>query len=147
MAKINLLCFLLLFTAVLPSLSLAETPEERRAKWDQGHQTIDVSAYPAALQANYAVFANRCSQCHNLARPINCDFVIPDEWERYIKRMMRKPGSGISKEDGKKIFDFVVYDTTVRKADLLQEKLNALSPEEKKAQEDKITEIKSKYGH
>lgn len=144
--KPHQLFLFVLLMMVFSGLSFAETPEERRALWDRGPQTIDVSAYPAPLQANYALFSTKCSQCHNLARPINSDFALPAEWERYIKRMMRKPGSGISKDDGKKIFDFVVYDTTIRKAALLQEKLNALSPEEKKAQEDKIAEIKSKYG-
>ncbi len=38
-----------------------------------------------------------------------------EEWERYVKRMMHKPNSGISAGQGKQIFDFLVYDQTQRK--------------------------------
>ena len=31
-------------------------------------------------------------------------------WNRYVKRMMAKPGCGISSADGKKIWEFLVYD-------------------------------------
>jgi hypothetical protein len=37
------------------------------------------------------------------------------EWERYVKRMMHKPNSGISDKQGKEIFEFLVYDQTTRK--------------------------------
>lgn len=36
-------------------------------------------------------------------------------WNRYVKRMMAKPGCGISNEDGKKIWEFLVYDGAHRK--------------------------------
>jgi len=42
---------------------------------------------------------------------------------RALKRMMRKPGSGISAEDGKKIFEFLKYDSSIRKKDLIEKKL------------------------
>jgi hypothetical protein len=32
------------------------------------------------------------------------------EWERYVKRMMHKPNSGINDKQGKEIFEFLVYD-------------------------------------
>ena len=38
-----------------------------------------------------------------------------EEWERYVKRMMHKPNSGISDNQGKEIFDFLMYDQTDRK--------------------------------
>jgi hypothetical protein len=38
-----------------------------------------------------------------------------DEWERYVKRMMHKPNSGISDSQGKEIFEFLAYDQQVRK--------------------------------
>ena len=57
----------------------------------------------------------KCSQCHKLSRPINSDYALPDEWSRYIKRMMNKPGSGISSAEGKKIYEFLTYDSSVRK--------------------------------
>jgi hypothetical protein len=38
-----------------------------------------------------------------------------DEWERYVKRMMHKPNSGIGDNQGKEIFEFLVYDEAERK--------------------------------
>ena len=64
-----------------------------------------MSSYPPEIQEGYKVFSVRCSKCHTLARPVNAEYALPEEWSRYVKRMMRKPGSGISKKDGKKIYD------------------------------------------
>ena len=75
------------------------------------------------MQAKYKVFAGKCVKCHTLARPINSEFVLDDEWERYIKRMMRKPGSGITAADGKSIFEFLAYDSKIRKKALFDRKM------------------------
>jgi len=115
------------------------------AEFDKGPATIDVSAYPAALQKNYAVFREKCTLCHTLARPINSDFALPDEWSRYIKRMMHKPGSMISPGQAKKIYEFLVYDASVRKKGLLGEKLAAATPADKAEAEAKVTEIIQEY--
>ena len=117
----------------------------RIERFEKGPATIDVSKYPQGIQENYEVFSTKCTQCHKLSRPINSDYAIPEEWSRYIKRMMHKPGSGISAGDGKKIFDFLAYDSSVRKKKLLDGKLAKATPEEKKAAEDKIKELHDKY--
>jgi cytochrome c5 len=117
----------------------------RVERFEKGPATIDVSKYPQGIQENYEVFSTKCTQCHKLSRPINSDYAIPEEWSRYIKRMMHKPGSGISAGDGKKIFDFLAYDSSVRKKKMLDEKLAKVTPEEKKAAEDKIKELHDKY--
>ena len=122
----------------------AET-KARVERFEKGPATVDVSKYPDGIKENYEVFSTKCSQCHKLSRPINSDYAIPEEWSRYIKRMMRKPGSGISTGDGKKIFDFLAYDSSVRKEKMLDEKLAKATPEEKKAAEDKIKELHDKY--
>jgi cytochrome c5 len=122
----------------------AET-KARVERFEKGPATIDVSKYPDGIKENYEVFSTKCSQCHKLSRPINSDYAVPEEWSRYIKRMMRKPGSGISPGDGKKIFDFLAYDSSVRKKKMLDEKLAKATPEEKKAAEDKIKELHDKY--
>ena len=96
---------------------------------DKGPDKIDVSAYPAAQQANYKLFASKCSKCHTIARPINT-MMKRDEWERYVKRMMHKPNSGINDSQGKQIFDFVVYDQTERKDKNPKAFFPALSDEE-----------------
>ena len=122
----------------------AET-KARVERFEKGPATINVSKYPEGIQADYEVFSTKCTQCHKLSRPINSDYALPDEWSRYIKRMMHKPGSGISSGDGKKIYDFLVYDSSIRKKKMLDEKLAKATPEEKKTAEDKIKEVRDKY--
>ncbi len=100
-----------------------EQLDPRIAAYDKGPATIDVSKYPPEMQAAYKAFANKCSKCHTLARVVNCDFVLDEEWERYVKRMMRKPGSEISSAEGKQIFEFLAYDSKTRKKALYDKKL------------------------
>jgi hypothetical protein len=100
-----------------------EPLDPRILKYDKGPAKIDVSKYPADMQKRYQVFAKKCSSCHTIARPINCEFALDDEWERYIKRMMRKAGpSLISADEGKQIFEFVTYDSKIRKKALFDKK-------------------------
>ena len=122
----------------------AET-KARIEKYEQGPATIDVSKYPQGIQDNYETFSQKCAQCHKLSRPVNCDYVLPDEWSRYVKRMMHKPGSGIDSADGKKIYEFLTYDSSVRKKAMLDDKLAKLSPADKTAAEAKIKEVHDKY--
>jgi hypothetical protein len=117
----------------------------RIERFEKGPQTIDVSKYPDGIKENYEVFASKCTQCHKLSRPINSDYATPDEWSRYIKRMMHKPGSGISNTEGKKIYEFLVYDSSIRKKAALDEKLAKATPQEKTDAEAKIKEVRDKY--
>ncbi len=117
----------------------------RIERFEKGPATIDVSKYPQAIQDNYEVFAEKCAQCHKLSRPINSDYATPEEWSRYIKRMMHKPGSGISAGEGKKIYEFLVYDSSIRKKAMVDEKLGKATAEEKAAAEAKIKEVRDKY--
>ena len=96
---------------------------------DKGPDKINVSSYPAELQKAYKTFSGKCSKCHTIARPINTTMARA-EWERYVKRMMHKPNSGISDKQGKEIFDFIVYDETNRKAKDPKAFFPALSDEE-----------------
>jgi hypothetical protein len=41
--------------------------------------------------------------------------VEPDIWQRYVKRMMSKPGCGIQPDEGKKIWAFLCADSARRK--------------------------------
>jgi cytochrome c5 len=118
----------------------------RLAQFDSGPATVDVSKYPQAIQDDYKVFSQKCAQCHKLSRPINSDYVLPDEWARYVKRMMYKPGSGISGAEAKEIYEFLVYDSSVRKKDLLEKKLATLDPKQKAAEQAKVQEVRGKYG-
>jgi hypothetical protein len=122
----------------------AET-KARVERFEKGPATINVSKYPDGIKEDYEVFSTKCTQCHKLSRPINSDYALPDEWSRYIKRMMHKPGSGISAGDGKKIYEFLVYDSSIRKKKMVDEKLAKATPEEKKTAEDKFKEVHDKY--
>jgi hypothetical protein len=58
---------------------------------------------------------------------------------------MHKPGSGIDSTDGKKIYEFLVYDSSIRKKTMLDDRLAKLSADEKVAAEVKIKEVHDKY--
>jgi hypothetical protein len=105
-----------------------EPLDPRIAAYDKGPATIDVSKYPPEIQENYKLFSKKCTHCHTLARPINSDYALPDEWSRYVKRMMRKPDSQISADEAKKIYEFLVYDSKIRKKALYEKKLKEQGP-------------------
>src|SRR5450759_1856242 len=128
-----------------PDVPLDAETQARVERFEKGPAIIDISKYPEGIRENYETFSQKCTQCHRLSRPINSDYALPAEWERYIKRMMHKPGSGISSADGKQIFDFLVYDSSIRKKAMVDAKLAAATPEEKAAAESKIKAIHDKY--
>ena len=100
-----------------------EPVDPRILAYDKGPAKIDVSKYPPDMKTKYKVFAEKCAKCHTIARAINSEFALEDEWERYIKRMMNKAGpSIISSNDGKQIFEFLVYDSKTRKKALYDKK-------------------------
>jgi len=121
--RISSLVAMVALLAVAASSSAQEpSSEEQLVELDKGPQTIDVSSYPEEMQQKYELFAERCSKCHTLARPINSDYALEEEWSRYVKRMMRKPGSGIAPKEAKQIFEFLAYDSSVRKKELIEKK-------------------------
>lgn len=107
---------------------------------DLGPATLPVD-YVASLSAEhkkgYELLIKRCAQCHSAARPLNSRFVEVSEaelarlkkeapalladksirqvesavWNRYVKRMMSKPGCEIEKAEGKLIWQFLVADS------------------------------------
>ncbi|HXP61824.1 MAG TPA: hypothetical protein VN829_15120 [Dongiaceae bacterium] len=125
--------------------NLDAATKARIERFEKGPATVNVSKYPDGIKEDYEVFSQKCTQCHKLSRPINSDYALPDEWSRYIKRMMHKPGSGISNADGKKIYEFLTYDSSVRKKAMVDDKLAKASADDKKAAEAKIKEIHDKY--
>ena len=131
---------------------------------DLGPDKIDASKYTPEQQEGYKLMLDRCSRCHTPSRPLNSQFVDvkPEEmaglkksnpeifrdklvwqvesgiWQRYIKRMMAKPGCNISDAEGKKIFRFVVADSKKRKTGV---GASAWSAHRKKL----IADFKAKY--
>lgn len=130
----------LAFTA---AAAIAQSPadEARLKKLDAGPKTIDVSQYPPDQQKAYKLFQAKCSSCHVIARAIGSEMVVPVDWERYIKRMMYKPNSGISADDGRTLYRFVVYDASVRKADLLRKALASLPAADRAAAVERIKTV------
>lgn len=72
-------------------------------------ETLDPATLPQEVRADYEVFAQRCSKCHSLARPLNSGITDDGYWAMYVARMRRQPASGISVEDGRVILRFLHY--------------------------------------
>jgi hypothetical protein len=70
---------------------------------------LDVARLPADVRPDYALFARRCSKCHQLARPLGSGIHDDAEWADYVERMRRQPGSGISPGDVTPILRFLHY--------------------------------------
>jgi hypothetical protein len=73
---------------------------------------LDVATLPPAIQADYLVFADRCSKCHALSRPLGSGIVDDAFWVRYVEKMRRQPASGIAPEDAPPILRFLHYYST-----------------------------------
>jgi hypothetical protein len=96
---------------------------KRPLPFDNGPSTIDVSAYTPEMQKIYTnIFAKTCSKCHTIARPINAPYALPEEWNKYIRKMMKKPGSGVSPDLARQIYKFLIYDSAIRKKDMIAKK-------------------------
>ena len=80
---------------------------------DKGPNFIDVTAYSPEMQETYELFTRKCSRCHTVARPINSTFTA-EEWRKYVYRMMRKPGSGLTPKTAEEIIKFLIYDSERR---------------------------------
>ena len=113
---------------VTPILALAQTSNVTLPQ-DKGPDKVNISSYPADQQKNYKLFTDKCSKCHTIARPINTA-MTKEEWQRYVKRMMHKPNSGISDSQGKAIYEFLAYDQENRKDKNPSAFQKALSDEE-----------------
>lgn len=137
------LTVLSLAVMALPVLAGAQgaADEARLKKLDEGPRTIETAQYPAEQQKAYKLFQGKCSSCHVLARAVNTEMVLPGDWERYIKRMMYKPNSGISGAEARTLFRFLIYDASARKADLLRKALTALPPSERATEVGRVKEV------
>jgi hypothetical protein len=99
-------------TALVALLAAADYgPDFKPDPRDGGAGKVDVSAYPESQKKNYQMFEAKCSKCHPLARSVNARFTAQD-WKRYMKRMIRRPNSGINEEQAGYIYDFLKYYST-----------------------------------
>jgi hypothetical protein len=74
--------------------------------WGDRTEDAELGRRPDA-QEDYRIFAARCSKCHSLARPLNSGIEDDEHWVRYVARMRRQPGSGISEQDSVAILRFL----------------------------------------
>jgi hypothetical protein len=68
---------------------------------------LDARSLPPDVSGDYAVFAQRCSKCHSLARPLNSGIADDAFWRMYVEKMRRQPASGIREEDTIPILRFL----------------------------------------
>ena len=88
-------------TALLTLLALASGCSRK--------ESLDPSTMPQEVRGDYAIFAQRCSKCHTLARPLNANITDDQQWVNYVNRMRRQPSSGISLDDQEHILKFLRY--------------------------------------
>lgn len=77
------------------------------ASW--AREGLDPATMPTEVRPDYALFAQRCSKCHSLARPLSSGIDEDSYWVDYVARMRRQPASGISQEDTVGILRFLHY--------------------------------------
>jgi len=95
-------------TGLALALALSAADKVEHDPRDDGPDKIDVSGYPKEQAARYPVFVQKCSKCHPVARPINSRF-DSSEWKRYMKKMIRRPNSGINEEQAADIYEFLKF--------------------------------------
>ncbi len=101
---------LLLVGSALAALLLGVDygPDFKPDPRDNGPGSIDVSHWPEQIRKNYDMYSAKCAKCHPLARSVNARFTAQD-WKRYMKRMIRRPNSGINEEQAANIYEFLKY--------------------------------------
>ena len=70
---------------------------------------------PAEVRPSYDLFAQRCSKCHSLSRPLDSGIEDDAYWAIYVRRMRLQPGSGISEADERTILEFLRYYARTRR--------------------------------
>ena len=95
------------FTLTTATAGAAEEGEKVFAA-DKGPATIEIKDFPEPIQKLYPLFSIKCAKCHPLARGINTDKEV-SACMYYVKRMTRKPDSGISPKIAKDLYKFLKY--------------------------------------
>jgi hypothetical protein len=88
----------------------------------------DTANLPEGVRADYAVFAQRCSKCHSLSRPLNSGIVDDEYWAMYVARMRRQPESGISPDDARTILRFLHYYSAEQRRKKEEARQSGLAP-------------------
>jgi hypothetical protein len=109
-------------TALLILLALAPAGAATAALKVQGkgkEQTLVRDQFVADQRPRYDMFQQKCTRCHELARPISAlvsgvtplsaDKFDEEGIKKYVVKMMRKPNSGIVKEEARELIQFLTY--------------------------------------
>ena len=78
-------------------------------------EKIDASSYPADIQHGYRVFANKCSECHDLTSSLK-QSRSTEGWTAEVHRMQAMASSHINTQEADQIAKFLAYDEIHRKA-------------------------------
>lgn len=118
MARAGRLVFSLCLLGLLSSSSQVASAElitEGQGK----KKRLVASQFGPEWAASFKLFSVRCTKCHAMARPVNAlvSGITPvtgspferQEIQRYVVKMMRKPKSGVNRDDAKQILRFLWY--------------------------------------
>jgi hypothetical protein len=97
-----------LAAALATLVSAADPQKAEYDPRDSGPDSIDVSKYPEDQQRRYDVMVAKCVKCHPLARTVNSRF-NSRQWKRYMKRMLRRPNSGVNEEQAQRVYEFLKF--------------------------------------
>lgn len=97
------------FSAITALLAALWMPPLTGCSASRTIEGVRVSELPSELRDEYELFAQRCSKCHGLSRPLNAGDKSDEFWQRYVTRMRRQPGSGIALEDEPPILRFLHF--------------------------------------
>ena len=109
---------ILVVLVFLPHQAIAEASENQLKIIGTGKNLdVDSNHFNDTQTLQYNMFKQRCSQCHEIARPLQAveTGISPvshqtfglKEIKRYVIKMMRKPNSGITKPEAKQIILFL----------------------------------------
>ncbi len=71
--------------------------------------SIDVSTYPPAIQQDYRVFVNKCSECHDLSSSLTQPRSAAG-WAAEVRRMQVMASSHINDREAGEITEFLTYN-------------------------------------
>lgn len=96
----------------LVALSLLAALEPKRPPApplrEDGQPGLVVSRLPREQQPRYQLFATKCGRCHGLERALDSGFTAA-EWKKYLKRMDRHSGAGITGSQSTEIREFLDF--------------------------------------
>lgn len=69
----------------------------------------DRAAAPPEIRDACDLAQMKCTRCHTTERIRMAHVSTPAQWEQYVARMRRNPGSGIDPTEGKTIVRCLVY--------------------------------------